>query len=80
MELFASESDRMDYEFERGSNPMDSWREEMRADHFDPYEFFASCDEHGTDFDVRYEGCPDCFESPVEAPVASWDPEDEPPF
>ena len=78
MFLFASESDRMDYERERATDPMDEWREAMRADHFDPCEFFTDCEEHGQSFDIRTGHCTECPEY-VPAPLPVWEGE-EPPF
>ena len=82
MELFASESDRMDYERERASDPMDEYRAVLRAEHFDPYEneqqFY--CEEHDyADWDNE---CPYGHVAPeLPAPeLRTYLPEFEPPF
>lgn len=68
---------------ERDYDTQTEWLAVMRADHFDPYEFFVECEIHeNVSYDIR-EGCPE-FHEPVEpSPEASsfWmDPADEPPF
>jgi hypothetical protein len=56
------------------------YRNVLRQEAFDPYEFFTDCEVHETSFDIR-EGCPE-FHEPVAVvePVFDFDPADEPPF
>ena len=56
------------------------YREVLRQEAYDPWEFFVDCEIHDTSYDIR-EGCPE-FHEPVEVEpfVPQFDPEDEPPF
>lgn len=77
MELFFSEADRMAHEFERGSDPMEEWRNVMRADHYDPEDHFWFCEDHEVTLPIA-DACPDCpvwVPAPVEVLTG-----DEPPF
>jgi hypothetical protein len=77
MELFASEAERMAYEFERGSDPWEEYRAVLRQEHYDPEDHFWFCEDHEVTL-PNSEACPDC---PVYVPApVVFDPEDEPPF
>lgn len=54
----------------------------LRADHFDPYEFFTDCEEHGQSFDIRSGHCTDCPVFVPKLPEEIWleEWEDLPPF
>lgn len=80
MQLFASESDRMDYERERATDPMEEFRAVLRAEAFDPYEFDQPyyCEEHDyLDYD---NACPHGHAEPEEEPLPTYLPEYEMPF
>lgn len=69
---------------ERDYDTQEEYRAVLRADHFDPYEFFTDCEEHGQAFDIRTGHCTACpvFEpkTPEEIMLEHWDAGDEPPF